>query len=85
MASQIGALATASPGEARAKIVAAFREAGCCVMDAAVLLGVNQSTLRNLVAKLDLSEKLHEIERRARGTSRHHGRLGGWPKGRKRK
>lgn len=53
--------------------------------DAAGLLGVHPATLRRIVARLEMHERLEEEESAARGTRRHHGRVGGWPLGRRRK
>ena len=81
----IGLLALSDPEKARSQLFGAFKRAKCHMGDTAKALGVHPATLRRIVDRLEMRTQLDEAEEEARGTRRHHGRVGGWPLGRKRK
>jgi hypothetical protein len=79
------------PERARRRIVDVFRRELCDRESVAKVLEIHPASLRRIVLKLDLREKLDEIEEEAKrldaadadrgvAPSRHHGRLGGRPR-----
>lgn len=75
----LAALIEVNRTEAVAQILAAYKEAGACQLDAARVLGVSESTLIRWVTQLALGAKLAKVKAQAKREGWHHdkGRQGG--------
>lgn len=81
---QLTALLIIDPGRVRAEILRAFKRARAHREEAARLLGCGRVTFIRWVERLGMEKELARLEEQAKAEGWHHGRVGGWPRGRKR-
>jgi hypothetical protein len=82
--SPLGIVALTDPEAARKRITEAFRKAKAHREDAASLLSIDPTTVRRMCIRLGLRPVLDKLEEQARREGWHHGKRGGWPKGKPR-